>query len=178
MWFRNELSSLAEVSLYLFDMSCNSTHLLTNSTNFPSTSGSKQAALEVQWRRRDTAHIIGIAQQRRRNGTETWRRRSCQCEHLRLITHEKILPNGDVGDGTETWRIGPYEAYIGINVVLSGCSSVTRGMGGGWGSINTCRILVISPHGRWLSVVIRWSMLTDLGLHCGMLVLTDMCSEI
>ena len=25
-----------------------------------------------------------LAQQRRRNGTETWRRRSCQCEHLRL----------------------------------------------------------------------------------------------
>ena len=37
-----------------------------------------------------------LAQQRRRNGTETWRRRSCQCERLRLITHEKILLNGDV----------------------------------------------------------------------------------
>jgi hypothetical protein len=37
-----------------------------------------------------------LAQQRRRNGTETWRRRSCLCEHLRLITHEKILLNGDV----------------------------------------------------------------------------------
>jgi hypothetical protein len=37
-----------------------------------------------------------LAQQRRRNGTETWRRRSCQCEHLRLITHVKILLNGDV----------------------------------------------------------------------------------
>jgi hypothetical protein len=33
---------------------------------------------------------------RRRNGTETWRRRSCQCELIRLNTHEKILPNGDV----------------------------------------------------------------------------------
>ena len=28
---------------------------------------------------------------RRRNGTETWRRCSCQCEHIRLNTHEKIL---------------------------------------------------------------------------------------
>jgi len=37
-----------------------------------------------------------LAQQRRRNGTETWGRRSCQCEHLHLITHEKILLNGDV----------------------------------------------------------------------------------
>jgi hypothetical protein len=37
-----------------------------------------------------------LAQQRRRNGTETWRRCSCQCEHLRLITHEKSLLNGDV----------------------------------------------------------------------------------
>ena len=30
------------------------------------------------------------------DGTETWRRRSCQCKHLRLITHEKVLLNGDV----------------------------------------------------------------------------------
>ena len=41
-----------------------------------------------------------------RNGTETWRRLSCQYEHLHLITHEKILLNGDVPrrNGTETWR--------------------------------------------------------------------------
>ena len=47
-----------------------------------------------------------LAWGRRRNGTETWRRRSCQCEHLRLITHEKSLLNGDVPrrNGTETWR--------------------------------------------------------------------------
>jgi hypothetical protein len=37
-----------------------------------------------------------LSQQRRRNGAETWRRRSCQCKHLHLITHEKILLNGDV----------------------------------------------------------------------------------
>jgi hypothetical protein len=42
-----------------------------------------------------------LAQQRRRNGTETWRRSSCQCEHLRLITHEKILLKGDF-----PWRNG------------------------------------------------------------------------
>jgi len=33
---------------------------------------------------------------RRRNGTETWRRRSYHCEHIRLNTHKKILLNGDV----------------------------------------------------------------------------------
>ena len=36
-----------------------------------------------------------LAQQRRRNGTETWRRRPCQCEHLRLVTRKKILMNVD-----------------------------------------------------------------------------------
>ena len=34
-----------------------------------------------------------LARRRRRNGTETWRRRSCQCEHLCLITRGKILLN-------------------------------------------------------------------------------------
>jgi hypothetical protein len=68
--------------------------------------------LDVSWRWRKTVHIIGIeqvqtgpdpfrhvkhiAKQWRRNGTETWRRRSCQCERLHLITHERILLNGDV----------------------------------------------------------------------------------
>jgi hypothetical protein len=37
-----------------------------------------------------------LARQRRQNGTETWRRPSCQCEYLSLITHGKILLNGDV----------------------------------------------------------------------------------
>ena len=37
-----------------------------------------------------------LAQQRRRNGTDMWRRRSSQCEHLHLITHEKIFLDGDV----------------------------------------------------------------------------------
>jgi hypothetical protein len=48
-----------------------------------------------------------LAQQRRRNGNETWRRRSCQCEHLHSITHEKILLNGDVPrrNGNVTYRV-------------------------------------------------------------------------
>ena len=56
-------------------------------------------------RTRSVTSIV-LAQQRRRNGTETWRRRSCRCEHLHLITHEKTLLNGDVPrrNGTETWR--------------------------------------------------------------------------
>jgi hypothetical protein len=37
-----------------------------------------------------------LARRRRRNGTETWRRRSCQCQHIRLNTHEKIWVNDDV----------------------------------------------------------------------------------
>ena len=36
-----------------------------------------------------------LVQQRRRNGTETWWRRSCLCEHLHLITNEKILLKSD-----------------------------------------------------------------------------------
>ena len=31
-----------------------------------------------------------LDQKKRRNGTETCRRRSCQCEHFHLITHEKL----------------------------------------------------------------------------------------
>jgi hypothetical protein len=42
-----------------------------------------------------------LAQQRRRNGTKKWRRPSPQSEHLRLITHEIILLNGDA-----SWRNG------------------------------------------------------------------------
>jgi len=39
-----------------------------------------------------TSNILTL----RRNGIVTCQRRSCQCEHVRLITHEKILLNGDV----------------------------------------------------------------------------------
>jgi len=93
-------------------MSYNSSHLRTNSINFSPTSEDKQAALVASKHSKCSAGDIRLftlsessryrpvqtrsvtsnilAQQRRRNGTETWRRRSCQCEHLRLITHEKI----------------------------------------------------------------------------------------
>ena len=46
------------------------------------------------WSRSVTSNIL--SQQLQRNGTETWRRRSFQCEQLRLVTHENILLNGDV----------------------------------------------------------------------------------
>jgi len=75
-------------------------------TNTPSSRNKQTLQVHV------ALHVIGIeqvrpvrtrsvtsnilAQQRRRNGTETWRIRSCQCEHLYLITHENILLNGDV----------------------------------------------------------------------------------
>jgi len=99
-------------------MSYNPSHLRANSINFSSVSEDKQAALVASKHskcsggdvrlftlsessrftpvrtRSVTSNIL--AQQRRRNGTETCRRRSCQCEHLRLITHDKILLNGDV----------------------------------------------------------------------------------
>ena len=105
---------------FLFDISYNSSHLRTNSITvvylpfLKTKTGSTRCkqTLEVWWRRRKTLHIIGIEQvqtgseqfrhvkhsrsQRRRNGTETRLRRSCQCEHLRLIAREKILLNGDV----------------------------------------------------------------------------------
>jgi len=100
-------------------MSYNSSHLRISSINFSSISeNKKQAALVAskhskcsggdvrlftlsesnRYRPVRTRSVTSdnLAQQRRRNGTETWRRRSCQCEHLRLITHEQILLNGDV----------------------------------------------------------------------------------
>jgi hypothetical protein len=112
--------SYQTLSLYfLFDMSYNSSHLRTSSINFSPISEDKNRkhSLEANTRslveetyrlfilsesnrfrqvrtRSVTSNIL--AQQRRRNGTDTWRRLSCQCEHLRLITHEKILLNGDV----------------------------------------------------------------------------------
>jgi len=120
--------SFRTLSLYLlFDMSYNSSHLRNNSINFSSISEDKQAALVAskhskcsegdvrlftllsessRYREVRTPSVPSniLAQQRRRNGTETWRRRCCQCEQLRLNTHEKILLNGDVprrnGNGT------------------------------------------------------------------------------
>jgi hypothetical protein len=55
---------------------------------------SESSSFRPVWIRFITSNIL--AQQRRRNGTETWRRRACQCEHHCVITHEKILLNGDV----------------------------------------------------------------------------------
>jgi len=49
------------------------------------------------WTRSVPSNILA----RRQNVTETWWRCSCQREHLRLNTHEKILLNGDV-----PWRNG------------------------------------------------------------------------
>ena len=114
---------------FLFDMSCNSSHLCTNSTNFSSISEEKQAALVASKRSKCGGGVVRLftllessrfrpvrtrsvtwnflAQQRRRNGTETWRRRSCRCQHLRLIKHEKILLNGGVPrrNGNETCSV-------------------------------------------------------------------------
>jgi hypothetical protein len=105
---------------YISYLTCHiiSSHLRTNSINSSSNSEDKQAALVASTHSKRSGgdvrmftlsessryvqngsdpfrHVI-LAQQRRRNGTETWRRRSCLCEHLHLITHEKILLNGDV----------------------------------------------------------------------------------
>jgi hypothetical protein len=48
-----------------------------------------------------------LAQRGRRNGNATWRRRSCPCEHLHLITREKMLLNGDVArrNGNATYSV-------------------------------------------------------------------------
>ena len=99
-------------------MPYNSSHLRTISINISPISEDKQAALVAskhskcgggdlrlftlsessKYRPVRTRSVTPniLAQQWRRNGTETWRRRSCQCEHLRLITHETVLLNGDV----------------------------------------------------------------------------------
>jgi hypothetical protein len=107
----------------------NSSHFRTNAVNFSSISEdtNRQHLLQantwiVMEETQDCSHYgngAGInrsgpvpvtsnilAQERRRNGTETWRRPSCRCEHLRLITHEKSLVKGDVPrrNGAETWR--------------------------------------------------------------------------
>ena len=116
--------SFQTLSLYfLFDMSYKSSHLLTNSINFSSTSEEKRTTLVAskhskcsggdvrlftlsesnRYRPVRTRSVTSniLAQQRRRNGTVMWRRRSCLCEHLHLITDEKISLNGDV-----TWQNG------------------------------------------------------------------------
>ena len=118
--------SFHTLSLYfLCGMSYNSSHLRNNSINFSSNSEDNQAGLsqvntrsEWRWRnycshdqiraRRTSAVTSNILTWgRRRNGTETWRRRSCQCKHLRLITYEKSLLNGDVPrrNGNVTYRV-------------------------------------------------------------------------
>ena len=96
--------SFHTLSLYFScDMSYNSSHLRTNSINFSSISEDNQAGhIASKHSKRSggdviTAHMIRIEHVgpvpsrqtfslggRRRNGTETWRRRSCQGEHLRL----------------------------------------------------------------------------------------------
>ena len=106
--------SFQRLSLYfLLDMSYNSSHLRNNSFNFlfiseekPDSTCCKQT-LEAYWMGCWTVHVIRIEQvqtrsvlsnilawRRRQNRTETWRRRFCQCEHIRLNTYEKILLNG------------------------------------------------------------------------------------
>ena len=121
---------------FLFDMSYNSLHLRTNSVKFfihfwtqnlaapVASKRSKCSAGDVrlftlselsryrQFRTRSVTSNI-LAQQRWRNGTETWRRRSSQCEHLRLITREKILLNGDV-----PWRNGYVTYSVNRSLVL------------------------------------------------------------
>jgi len=110
-------------------MSYNSSHFRTSSINIsPNLWRQKQAALvskhskrsrgdvrlftlseTSQYRQVLTRSVAAniLARQRRRNGTETQRRRSCQCEHFRLITHERILLNGDVPrqNGNATYSV-------------------------------------------------------------------------
>ena len=104
--------SFHTLSLYfLCDMSYNSSHLRTNSINFSSISEDNQAGLIASKHSKRsgddviTAHMIriehvGPVPSRQTfslgGGDGTELRCSCQCEHLRLITHEKSLLNGDV----------------------------------------------------------------------------------
>ena len=58
-----------------------------------------------------------------------WRRRSCQCKHLRLITHEKILLNGDVArrNGNVTYSVNrPKEPNISSPIKIFSAFCETR----------------------------------------------------
>ena len=132
-------TSFLTLSLYfLFDMSYKSSHLRTNYINFSSIFKTKTGStrckqtLEVWWRRLRLFALLEssrhrpfrtrsvtpniLAQQRRRNGTETWRRCSCQCEHLRLITHEQILLHGDVPRRNSVYRPLNVDSLVNITV--------------------------------------------------------------
>jgi len=71
-----------------------------------------------------------LAQQRRRNGTEKWRRRSPQCKYLRLITHEKILLNGDVPrrNGNVTYSVNRPQFFksFAFKISVSDVSALSR----------------------------------------------------
>jgi hypothetical protein len=75
-----------------------------------------------------------LALQRRRNGTETWRRRSCQCEHPFNYTWENF---------TERWRSATERksdiVWIGTNIA-KGCDSI-RTTHIGWVRQNNLRAL-------------------------------------
>ena len=87
-------------------MSYNSSHLRTSSINFSSIfeDKKKHAALVASKHSKrsggdvKTVHTIGIQQAQTGDVTSNilaqLRRHSCQCEKVRLITHENILPNG------------------------------------------------------------------------------------
>jgi hypothetical protein len=56
-----------------------------------------------------------LAWRRRQNEPETSRRRSCQCEHIHLNTHEEISLNGDVPrwNGNMTYSVNqPLLCYV------------------------------------------------------------------
>ena len=100
-------------------MAYNSSHLRTNSINFSFISEDKNRQHPLQANTRSTVEKTSEGSYyRNRAGTDRSgpvpsrqtfylsngdgtelrreRRRSCQYEHLRLITHEKMLLNGDV----------------------------------------------------------------------------------
>jgi hypothetical protein len=103
--------------IFLFHMWYNSSHFRTNCINFSSISEDTKALVaskhlkcsegdvrlftfseSSRYRRVRTRAVTSniLSQQRRRNDTETWRKRFFQCQHLRLNTHDKALLNGDV----------------------------------------------------------------------------------
>jgi hypothetical protein len=104
---------------FLYDNSYNSSHVRTNSIDLSSIYEDKnrqnsllsntRSVVELTTRVLPSRNRAGrtravmsniLAQQRRRNGTETWRRRSCQCEHL--LHTRKLYWTVTFRDGTET----------------------------------------------------------------------------
>jgi hypothetical protein len=120
-------TGLYTLSLYLLNMSHNSSHLRINSINFSSIFKTKQTALVASKRSKCSAadgRLFTLSQSSRHRQVRTVPSRQSfslsdgdrtetflSCEQLPLITHEETLLNGDV-----QWRNG--NVTVSVNRLL------------------------------------------------------------